>query len=276
MTSGVVRKYSIFNESFGKYYAIFAINIKSSMAYFGALFIGFVSSFAKLLTYSLIYKAAFEAFGPDKFPDLTLAQVIWLVVFTQSIYISRDTMHEISASVKSGQIAVFLNKPFSYPLFHYFSYLGKTIVPTVTDLAFGSVIAYFLVGPVPIDIFNVFAVLPLALGALTLIFFQSFIFGLISFWIEDPDSVSRIYHKFDMVLGGRIIPIILFPEPLRTIALYLPWAQQFYSVGKNLIIPDHSEIIRFYLLQGFWVIFFGLVSIWLFRKGVKNIATNGG
>src|SRR3989344_4748019 len=142
MTSGVVRKYSIFNESFGKYYAIFAINIKSSMAYFGALFIGFVSSFAKLLTYSLIYKAAFEAFGPDKFPDLTLAQVIWLVVFTQSIYISRDTMHEISHTDKSGKSPFLLNKLFSHPLFLFFIYLGKTIFPTVTDLAFGSVIAY--------------------------------------------------------------------------------------------------------------------------------------
>ena len=185
-------------------------------------------------------------------------------------------MNEIAQSVKNGQVSVFLNKPFSYPIFYYASYLGKTIVPTLINFVFGSIVAYMLVGPINISLINIVLVVPLAFGAMTLIFLQAFIFGIISFWVEDPEAFSRIYHKFDMVLGGSLFPLALFPEPLKSFALILPWAQEFYSVGKNLILPDYSALGRFYILQLFWITFFGIIAIWLFRKGLKNIVTNGG
>jgi ABC-type uncharacterized transport system permease subunit len=56
------------------------------------------------------------------------------------------------------------------------------------------------------------------------VFFSYTLIGLFAFYVEDIEAFRFIYSKFDMILGGNIMPIPFLPHILQTIAYATPFA----------------------------------------------------
>ena len=73
-----------------------------------------------------------------------------------------------------------------------------------------------------------------------------------------------------------MLPIALFPEPFKTIAEYLPFGQLYYSAARLLVHFDSAFFFHFFAVQLVWVGVFLALSLFIWRKGMKNVSISGG
>ena len=81
-----------------------------------------------------------------------------------------------------------------------------------------------------------------------------------------------------LLLSGATIPIVFFPEPLKTVVYYLPF-QAIYNSPLRLLIDysmPFSERIEILGIQLFWLIIMILVSGSFWKISLKRITINGG
>ena len=100
--------------------------------------------------------------------------------------------------------------------------------------------------------------------------------GLLSFLVEDVSAFEWIYSKLVLVLGGVLIPLDFFPEWLRRAALSLPFAYTTYAPGRLFVDPGLANAARLLGTQVAWVVFFTIVLGFVFARGMRRLAVNGG
>jgi ABC-type uncharacterized transport system permease subunit len=79
------------------------------------------------------------------------------------------------------------------------------------------------------------------------------------------------------LLGGEIIPLVLFPAALQQFVYVLPFAAMFSTplliyVGQ---IPP-ARYLEAMGVQVLWVVVLGLVSLVLWRAGARRVVVQGG
>jgi len=261
---------------FEKYLEIFKISYRSTFAYILDALSNTINYAIRLLIFNQLYIATYSSLSVETIDGLKRSEVIWMLMFVQSFHLSLRLLIDIINDIKSGQISVFLNKPFYFPLFQLSEFLGQQGVKCFINIIFGSIITYFLVGGFNFQITSLLLAIPLMIGTIILAFVQVFTFALISFWIEDSSAIFRIYSKLDMVLGGSIFPPSLFPGILKNISLLLPFANGSFVVGRCIVAFQKDEYTKALILQLLWITFFtSLIGI-LYKKGVKKLVIQGG
>jgi ABC-2 type transport system permease protein len=103
-----------------------------------------------------------------------------------------------------------------------------------------------------------------------------FCIGLLAFWIEETQSFSFVFSRLTLVLGGVLAPLEIFPQPLRSIALVLPFGAILYGPARTLV---HFEPQRFYqlLLQQVLVLAIGSMILFVvYRVALRRVNINGG
>lgn len=263
---------------FLKYLEIAKINYLNNSAYLVNLISRSGIVIIRIWIFTQLYKVTYSVSGTNIIGDLTLPMVIWSLMLTQSFQIATKPMVSklIEEEVKLGTLAYSLNKPYSYLLFNYFGFLGRTFVNNSSNLILGTVAALLLVGPINFSAKSIILGLFLLFFGYTIDFFISFTIGVSAFWIEDISAFMWIYSKGQMVLGGLILPLSLFPDSLRKIAEILPFSQLYYGAARTMVNFDWALFQKFFLVQLAWVVFFGIVSYYIFHKGIKKISINGG
>jgi len=107
-------------------------------------------------------------------------------------------------------------------------------------------------------------------------FFIYIILSLSSFWFEENNAFFWIYSKLIFTLGGMLMPIDLFPNWLKSLSGYLPFAYVTYVLAKLAVDFSFSNFYQQFIIQIVYLtIFFSLAMI-LYRKGAKNLNVNGG
>ena len=232
----------------------------------------------RLWIFTQLYSATFEVQHAKEINGLTLAMVIWNLVFVQSFNISsRPAVSRIiDEEVKTGTLAYSISRPYIYNLFHYFGFMGRAIPSLLVNVTLGIAIAFVMVGPIPLTLSGVAAGALLLLLGISLDFMMSLTIGLAAFWMEDTSALMWIFHKGFMVFGGAILPLGLFPENIRRVAEALPFAQLYYSAARMIVRFDPVLFTRYLGLQLAWLSFFIIVVSIMYRKGVRYVSLNGG
>lgn len=261
-----------------KYFEIAKINYFNSLAYIVNALSRSAVVVLRIWIFAQLYKITFAVSGTDEIGGLTIAMVVWSLMMTQSFQSSGTprVSNIIDEEVKTGTLAYSINRPYSYILFHLFGFLGRSTPILFTNLLIGSIAALILVGPIKITFFGIFFGLILLFLGRLLDFLISFIIGLSAFWIEDTTAIEWIYSKGQMVFGGIILPIALFPDYLQKIAELLPFSQLFYSAARLMVNFDMELFRQFILTQFFWIALFAALAFYIFKKGLKYVAINGG
>lgn len=261
-----------------KYWEITKVYYTNSTTYVVNILAKSATVVLRIWIYTQLYRVTYAFAGVTEIGGMTIPMIIWILMFTQGFRSATrpGVMRLINEEVKSGEIAYTLNRPYSYILFHYFGYLGRIIPTAVTNLLVGIPAAYVLVGPVSLSPFAILFGLVLLFLGYTLEFLISLILGLTSFWVEDNSAFEWLYQKGQMVFGGNVLPLALFPLWLKSIAEFMPFSQLFYGPSQMMVSFDPATYVRFLSFQLFWILVFGLTAKFLFWKGGKNVAINGG
>jgi len=145
------------------------------------------------------------------------------------------------------------------------SYIGSkllvSLIATIPSLVIIGVSAY-VVGHVDLSLTSWLAMaVVFCLGSLP---FAAL--GLLLGYVFDTDSVQIAYTAAFIifaVLGGIVVPISIFPDPLSTIAMLLP-AYHLANLGLNVIAGVAPDPLDALVLLGYGAVFAGLV-IWRYR-----------
>lgn len=203
-----------------------------------------LSTFSKVIFYLLVlftYSAMIM-----HLPNGTA--IVLYIVLTEWIFLSLpETYREIEREIDRGTFEHQLNNPKSVFWFYIFKGWGaslpRAMIILVTGLAFYLLKFGFGQGE--------FKNLPIALlmgcGSILIltVFEQSM--GYLRFWIHRVQPVVLIWQKFALILGGVIIPLSLYPEWLKKIAVFTPF---YISIFKpaSMILKGEADLDSTYFL----------------------------
>ncbi len=265
------------SRGLSKYIAILLINVQNNFAYAGEFFYRSFFMILIIFIFMHLWKAAYGASGSTSISGITLNNLIWYLVMTEAILMSRPVFSgKISDEVKDGTLAYTIGRPFNYLLFHYASGMGDTILRIIINFASGSLLAFLLVGPCSFNpVFIPFLVITIAMGLL-LDFLIEGLIGLSAFLIEDVSGIQLVYSKLLFILGGLMIPLDFFPLWLQGIAKCLPFHLILYAPARLFIDFSLESWLGILGLQFIWIIVLGSSLVLFFSAAMRRLSINGG
>ena len=260
-----------------KYIWIAWTSVKSNLAYAGEVGSRVIFLAVILYIFLRLWVVTYSQTGATTLGGLNLTQMIWYLAVTESIILSAPRVSEmVDRDVRTGQLAVHLIKPLSYPLYCLGHCLGERTVRFFMNLAIGLSISWIFVGPVELGLANIaFLLLSLPLAFL-IDFLGNFAIGLGAFWLEDTTGLMLIYSRVTMILGGMLIPIELFPTAAQPLLKALPFASIVYGPARMLVRPDMDGFIELLIHQAAAASVFALFVYVLYRRCSRRVMAQGG
>src|SRR2546430_14648346 len=167
----------------------------------------------------------------------------WGLVATETLALSLPQLTRlVDEEVRSGQLAYLLGRPCSYVLYHFAQYLGERLVRLVLNSAVAFTIALIFVGPPPFTWMGLLAWPLVVFLAASIEYVVYFSIGLLAFWTEETTPFFLIVNRLALVLGGVLGPLEVLPQPIRGIALLLPFSSVLYAPARTLV---HFELAAF-------------------------------
>lgn len=260
-----------------KYTAMFSMTLQSTLAYvwdslFRQLFLVVV-----MFVFVQLWKTTYAFQGTTTIAGMTIQQIIWYLAFSESITSALVQVGaDIDAEVKSGSIAYFLTKPYSYSLMHYARYMGQSVFRFFLSLAVACTVAGLCVGVPPLDpAAGLTGLIAFFLGA-TIDYWIQLCIGLGAFWMEDTWSLRFLYSRLNLVLGGTILPLDLFPNFLQKIVKSLPNSKIVYGPSRLFISRGTQGWAELFASQILWIAAVSLAACAIFRIGTKRVSIQGG
>lgn len=260
----------------GKYVAILRIQIASRRAYLGDLAAQSLTIVMFMWIFMHLWKTTYAVSGNSALAGLTLKDTLWYLMVAEVIMLSKPRLlRGISQSIKDGSIAYLLNKPYNFLLYQMSIGLGDFITNAIFNILAGGATVWLLVGPPAEFSAGVIVFFPVLLAWL-IDFWINALIGLAAFVVEEVAAFEWIYSKFLLLLGGVLIPLDFFPAWLRTVTDLLPFSATIYGPARLFIEPSMERCLILLLVQSFWAISLGFLSILLYRRGMSWLAINGG
>jgi ABC-2 type transport system permease protein len=226
-----------------KYLAVGRITLASQAAYLSEMLLRTVFLAMVLYIFVQLWSVTYEAMGQATVAGFSVAQMIWYLMITESILISRPRLtRDIDAEVRAGDVAYQLIRPYDFVLFRLASYLAERLLRLGICLAAGTALALAYVGPIALAPASLAAALVvLAIGVLV-DFAGSIAIGLCAFWVEDTQPLTLLYDRAIMLLGGLLLPLELFPEALASLLGALPFQLLLYAPARLAVSGDLAPL----------------------------------
>ena len=269
-----VRKLSLVIQ---KYSAVLHVSIANNLAYlmevlFRALFLT-----AIVFILAQLWKTTFSARGARLLSGFSISDMVWYLAASETIAMSLPALtRSIDLEVRSGQLAYLLGRPCSYVFYHFAQYLGERLVRLVINAVVAATLALLIVG-LPHFTWMGIVVWPLvALLALCIDYVAYFSIGLLAFWTEDTNSFTLIFSRLTLVLGGVLMPLEIFPQPLRSIAEALPFSAILYGPARTLVHFEPGPFAGLLEQQIITLAVGSLILLLLYRVALRRVNMNGG
>ena len=261
----------------GKYGAILRMSVVNNMAYASEMLLRSIFLVLIIFIFVQLWTLTYSVLGANAIPNYSLAQMVWYFAFAEAIVLSTPLLRrKVDEEVKSGDLAYRLNKPYHYILYLASDYFGELAVRFTLNFTIGIGLALLFVGPIAFTPAGVMAAAVILVGAVILDFMGAAAVSLLAFWVEDTASFYLIYRRLVMLLGGMMIPLDVFPEPLSSVARALPFSYMVYGPARLWVAPTPEffmELAPRLLLA--LIVGAGLV-IFIFSRGLRNVTVNGG
>lgn len=223
--------------------------------------IGFVSAPIQFLFLVAFWSYVYRTFSQKTdIPTLnvTIAYYALLLIYDNAIS-ALNISGKLSRDIFTGRIDVLLSKPIS-PLLNY------AIEGYVRYLVFIPVylIVYFPIAiklGLKFDTEHILVAFLVLLASSTIKFLISSLLGLASVWTGKIVGITRIYQFIELILSGGFVPLYLYPEPLKSIATFLPFYYLAYVPVVIWIAPELVAPSTFVLLTVWIVVLLFLVHV---------------
>lgn len=279
------------------WWTFFLISINERLVYRGDFMLGTLMRFLPTLTQIFLWWAIYDVISTagtadaEGGPDGTIAGYRYgdMVAYYLMVIISRafssmpGLTSGIANQVRDGEIKKFLIQPvdmvgcllmqrIAHKLVYY---LIATLPFTLVFWLCGD---FFIDGWPPADVLLVYfasLILSFLLG-----FFLECCIGLIAFWFLEVTSLTFIYMLMTFLLSGHMFPLELLPaDPvnIRGLVEFLPLKYLAYFPAAVFLGKVRGpEMYQGLAIEAAWVIFFIVLSRFLWARGVRRYSGYGG
>jgi ABC-2 type transport system permease protein len=253
------------------------MSVANQFAYMGESLIRSIFLVLIIFVFVQLWTVTYGVLGTERIGEYSLPQMIWYFAFAEAIMTSVPLLRrKVDGDVKSGELAYRLGKPYNYLLYLASDYLGEWIARFALNLSIGCIMALVLVGPITFTVVGVAGALVVLAGAVALDFLLSACISLLAFWVEDTAPFYLIYRRMVMLLGGMMIPLDVFPEPLSSIAQALPFSYIVYGPARQWASPTPEFFVQMVTGLSISIVIAAAAAILIFRAGQRNVTMNGG
>lgn len=261
-----------------KYLSIMSANIKQNMQSLSNIIISIAGN--AFIMYVLISLWKFMYEGEESvIYGYTVTMTTWYVVVGESIQkllSGSELVGGINDDIRLGSIAYKINKPYFYPFYILFNFLGRVVSKFIPQVIFAVIFGSLIIGK--LETFKVqyipFMIIPVILSVLVHSFIKITI-GTLAFWVEDSFPFTWIYEKMLLVFGA-CFPVDMFPEKIQNIVALTPIYGVIYGPARLIINFNWGDFFEIVISQIFWVIVTMLICFSVYKRGAKNVNVNGG
>jgi ABC-2 type transport system permease protein len=104
-----------------------------------------------------------------------------------------------------------------------------------------------------------------------------FLVAATSFWLLDATGARTLSAVLALFLSGMVLPLVLFPEPLRSIALALPWAS-FVQTPADVWLGQRTgtDLLAALGLQVVWAVVLLACCRAVVAAATRKVVVQGG
>jgi viologen exporter family transport system permease protein len=249
--------------------------------YVGATLAGIFTNSVFGVIYSYAYLALWaarpDAGGYDARDAVTYVWIGQALLMLVAVWGGGAT-DDLAERIRTGDVAVDLYRPANLLGWYLAADLGRATYHLVTR-GLGPT----LIGIVVFDIR-----LPASPGAAALFlvsvllavvtsFAIRFLVALTAFWLLDQNGVRMSAGVFAVFFSGLALPLVIFPEPLRSIALVLPWAS-YIQTPADVWLGTHTGVAlaEAMALQVGWAVVLLAAAQYLLGVATRKVVVQGG
>ena len=263
------------------YYQYFKLRIITMLQYREAAIAGLTTQFFWGLMLVFIYTALYQN-GNNV--GITLTEMVTYVWLNQAFFALlnvRNVDNEISDTIKNGDVAYEIIKPYNLYLWWYIKNMAKRIANGM--LRFMPVIIIAIILPAPYGIsppdsltsFILF-IISLFLGILVVTGINMLVY-IVGFYTYNEEGIKSMLNSIMEFLSGAYMPVVLLPTIIQKSTYYLPFRliSDFpYRVYSNNI--GIKEGILSISLQLIWIFILVLIGNLIVKKALKKVFIQGG
>ncbi len=265
-----------------KYFSLFKIRMIYGLQYRAAALAGISTQFAwgfmEILAFSAFYKENAQAF-PMEFSQVTT--YLWLQQAFLALFMTWFLDNKIFSDITSGNIAYELVRPMDLYNRWFTQNIANRISKTALRCAPILIVAFVLPSPIglglPKSIWHfLFFMLALVLGSFVVIAFSMIVYILV-FYTMSSTGVRIIFTILADFLAGGVVPIPFFPENIRKVVEWLPFAAM-QNTPFRIYSGNITGINIFYsmVLQIFWIIMLVFVGKQMIKNALSKVIVQGG
>ncbi len=233
-----------------------------------------------LIVVYFLWKAIYASAGTDVVNGMTFSDTLIYLVLATALFnfMEMYIVWEMGRGIQSGKIALDLLKPMEYRRFMFWSYSGTFVTQFFfTFLPTFIVVALVTKGAVPLGVNLLFFAVSVIMSV-SINYSIDFLVGTICLYTESIWGINIMKQVIVMLLSGATIPLAFFPEPLKTITLYLPF-QSIYNAPLTVLLdgsPEPAALLTTLGTQLFWCVAMLIVSRLFWKVSLRQITVNGG
>jgi ABC-2 type transport system permease protein len=209
-------------------------------------------------------------------PSPTAAEMLWYVAVTEWVVFAAGTPYRaVEEQIRSGQIESALLRPLPYAAATLAEWSGATAFYLLAIGVAGLATAAALTGTIPL---TAAGALPLllagALGSAIALLFQLQL-GYAAAWLGTSAPVFWIWQKLLFVFGGLLLPLTFYPQALRSVAEFGPFAAILFAPGSLILAPAGTSVAAVLGQQVAWLMVIALATLLVDRAVAMRLAERG-
>lgn len=184
---------------------------------------------------------------------------------------------EIGERLRSGNLALQLLKPVNYLLYGFAEGWGTmaytALFSGVPTLAF----LFALFGAPEVSLLQLAAAVPAVLLGFTLFFAFCHLTALTTFFTVEVWGVEALRATIVRFLAGGFLPLSFFPEPLASVAIWLPFPYMIYFPARALTGQlTTGDLVGTLVIQLSWCVALGAANLGYWKLLERRVTIYGG
>lgn len=262
-------------RAFTAWPTLLRVGFAEAVAYRAEFLVWILSTTMPFVMLALMSSVAAE--GPIEGFDQEDITAYYLATFLTRTLTGAWVVWEMTQEIRQGTMALRLLRPI-HPFVSYAS-SNLAAVPLRGVLAIPLLIVMLVAVPGGLtgDVRFLLAAALAIVGAWALNFLIMACIGCLAFYAESATSVFEVWLGCWMILSGYLLPLSLFPAPVRAVNEWLPFRLMLdLPVSLMLGRLDGQAALAGLATQAAWIAGVGALSLVLWRSGIRRYQAFGG
>jgi ABC-type uncharacterized transport system permease subunit len=101
--------------------------------------------------------------------------------------------------------------------------------------------------------------------------------GMIAFWTMEISGLTMLYYLVNQFFAGALVPVSVFPGPLRIVAELLPFQATTYApVAIYVGRLNGAGALKAIAIQAVWVMLLALAARAMWHRALRRVVVQGG